>query len=56
METRRPHVRTIPLRYAPSPAPCPKCGKPGRRKAIHHRLVRTLAYQQVVYLDVTDGE
>ena len=56
METRRPHVRTIPLRYAPSPAPCPKCGKPGRRKAIHHRLVRTLAYKQVVYLDVTDGE
>jgi Transposase len=56
METRRPHVRTIPVRCAPSQAPCPKCGKPGRRKTTHQRLVRTLAYKQVVFLDVTYGE
>src|SRR3954449_13265619 len=56
MEIRRPHVRTIPIRCAPAKAPCPKCGRLGRRKATHHRLVRTLAYKQVVYLDVTYGE
>jgi hypothetical protein len=56
METRRPHVRTIPVRCAPAKAPCPCCGKLGRRKATHNRLVRTLAYQQVVFRDVTYGE
>lgn len=56
METIGPHVRTIPVRYAPAKAPCPKCGRLGRRKATHHRLVRTLAYRQIVFLDVTYGE
>lgn len=56
METVRPHVRTIPVRCAPAKAPCPHCGKLGRRKATHNRLVRTLAYKQVVFLDVTSGE
>jgi Transposase len=56
METVGPHVRTIPVHCAPGKAPCPTCGRLGRRKATHHRLVRTVAYQQVVYLDVTYGE
>lgn len=56
METIGPHVRTIPVRCAPSQAPCPDCGQLGRRKAIHHRRVRTLAYKRVLYLDVTYGE
>src|SRR3954447_1065442 len=56
METVSPHVRTIPVRCAPSKAPCPTCGKLGHRKAIHHRLVRTIAYKRVAYLDVTYGE
>jgi hypothetical protein len=56
METQGPHVRTIPVRCAPSNAPCPTCGKLGRRKATHNRRVRTIAYKQVVYLDVTYGE
>src|SRR4051812_19433139 len=56
METVSPHVRTIPVRCAPSKAPCPTCGKLGRRKATHNRRVRTLAYKQVAYLDVTYGE
>jgi transposase-like protein len=56
METVSPHVRTIPVRCAPSQAPCPTCGKLGHRKAIHHRLVRTIAYKRVVYLHVTYGE
>src|SRR5215210_7103282 len=56
METVSPHVRTIPVRCAPAKAPCPHCGKLGRRKATHNRLVRTLAYKQVAFLDVTYGE
>jgi hypothetical protein len=56
METVSPHVRTIPVRCAPAKAPCPTCGKLGRRKATHHRSVRTLAYKRVVYLDVSYGE
>src|SRR3954447_20834297 len=56
METEGPHVRTIPVRCAPSKASCPTCGKLGPRKAIHHRRVRTLAYKQVLVLDITYGE
>src|SRR5512135_3343957 len=56
METVGPHVRTIPVRCAPSKAPCPRCGKLGHRKAMHNRQVRTIAYKQVVFLDVTYGE
>ena len=56
METRRPHVRTIPMSCAPSQAPCPICGKRGRRKQVLRRRVRTIVYQQVVFLDVTYGE
>jgi Transposase len=56
METIGLHARTIPVRCAPSRAPCPRCGRLGRRKATHHRRVRTLAYKQVVFLDVTYGE
>src|SRR4051794_14787584 len=56
MATRRPHVRTIPTRCAPSQAPCPTCGTRGRRKQVLRRQVRTLAYKQVVFLDVTYGE
>jgi transposase-like protein len=56
MEIRHPHVRTIPSNYAPSQAPCPTCGKPGQRTDVLHRQVRTIAYKQIVYLDVTYGE
>jgi hypothetical protein len=56
MEMNYPHVRTIPLKCAPSQAPCPTCGKLGKRKDVLHRQVRTIAYKQVVYLDITYGE
>ena len=56
MEIKHPHVRTLPLRYAPSQAPCPTCGKLGKRKDVLRRQVRTIAYKQVVYLDITYGE
>ncbi|APW58625.1 transposase [Paludisphaera borealis] len=56
METIGPHVRTIPIRCAPRKAPCPTCGKLGHRKAVHNRQVRTIAYKEVVFLDITYGE
>ena len=56
MEMNYPHVRTIPLKCAPSQAPCPTFGKLGKRKDVLHRQVRTIAYKQVVYLDITYGE
>jgi hypothetical protein len=56
METVSPHVDTIRVRCCPKKAPCPTCGKPAPRKDVHNRLVRTIAYKQVVFLDVTYGE
>ena len=40
----------------PRKAPCPQVRQLGNRKAIHHRRVRTIAYKQVVCLDITYGE
>jgi hypothetical protein len=45
METRGPHVRTIPVHCAPRKAACPSCGQLGLRKATHNRRVRILAYK-----------
>jgi transposase-like protein len=56
METRRPHHHTVAIRCAPGKAPCPTCGTLGRRKQLLCRKVRTLAYRQVAYLEITYGE
>ncbi len=56
MEMKHRHVRTIPWKCAPSQAPCPTFGKLGKRKDILHRQVPTIAYKQVVCLDITYGE
>jgi hypothetical protein len=56
METLGPHTRTIPVNCAPRKAPCPTCGKLGRRKDVHNRFVRTIGFKQIVYLDLTYGE
>jgi transposase-like protein len=37
-------------------APCPKCGKRGRRKRILTRTVRTVAYKTIAVLRITYGE
>jgi Transposase len=47
-------VRSI--RRAPRRAPCPKCGRHGRRKRILRRRLRSLAYQRVAWLEVTYAE
>lgn len=49
-------VRVIPVCCAPKKAPCPSCGKLGRRKRTHQRDVRTIAYKQIAILQITYGE
>jgi len=51
-----PTTIVIPVHCAPRKAPCPKCGKPGRRKRTLTRAVRTVAYKAVTSLKVTYGE
>jgi transposase-like protein len=46
----------IPVHCAPKKAPCPKCGKLGKRKRTCTREVRTVAYKAVAYLRITSGE
>jgi hypothetical protein len=54
--TEAPTPIVIPVRCAPKKAPCPKCGKHGRRKRTKTRRVRTVAYKAVAYLEITYGE
>src|SRR5947209_6352774 len=44
------------IRRAPRRAPCPRCGRRGRRKRLLHRRLRSLAYQRVAWLEVTYAE
>jgi hypothetical protein len=56
MGTEAPTPIVIPVDCAPRKAPCPKCGKRGRRKRTVTRRVRTVAYKAVAYLEITYGE
>src|SRR4051794_23649374 len=57
MGTEAPTPVVIPRHCAPKKAPCPKCGKHGRRKRkLPPRRVRTVAYKTVAYLEITCGE
>jgi transposase-like protein len=57
MGTDAPTIVTIPVRCAPKKAPCPKCGKLGRRKrTLPPRKVRTVAYMTIAYLEIICGE
>jgi hypothetical protein len=56
MGTEAPTTLVIPVPCAPKKAPCPKCGKLGRRKRTFTRRVRTVAYKAVAYLEITCGE
>jgi transposase-like protein len=55
MDAKAP-VRVIPVRCAPRKAPCPSCGKLGRRRRTHERDVRSIAYREIVILRITYGE
>ena len=56
MGTEAPTPIVIPVHCAPKKAPCPRCGKRGRRKRTVTRRVRTVAYKAVAYLEITYGE
>ena len=57
MGTEAPTPILIPVHCAPKKAPCPSCGKSGRRKRIlPPRKVRTVAYKAVAVLEITYGE
>lgn len=55
MDAKAP-VRVIPVRCAPKKAPCPSCGKLGKRKRTYQRDVRTIAYKEIAVLRITYGE
>jgi transposase-like protein len=56
MGTEAPTTVVIPVHCAPKKAPCPKCGKLGRRTRTLTRPVRTAAYKAVASLEITYGE
>src|SRR3954463_12048934 len=56
MGTEAPTTIVIPVHCAPKKAPCPKCGKHGRRKRKVLRRVRTVAYKSIAHLEITCGE
>lgn len=57
MEAAKVEVHRVQVRCCPKTAPCPTCGVRGRRKQVlPPRLVRTIAYKQVVYLEITAAE
>jgi len=56
MDAVQPRVRVERLSYAPKTFPCPHCGKKGRRKDVHTRRVRDIAYREIVWLEIEVGE
>ena len=48
----------VKVRCCPATYPCPTCGKPGRRKTKQPliRMVRTIAYKQIVHLEIEYAE
>src|SRR3954471_10570214 len=57
MGTEAPTPVVIPVHCAPKKAPCPNCGKHGRRKRkLPPRQVRTVAYKTVAFLEIIGGE
>ncbi|MFO0969305.1 MAG: transposase [Gemmataceae bacterium] len=56
MDALEPRVRVERLSCAPKTFPCPHCGIRGRRKEIHTRRVRDMAYREIVVLEIQVGE
>lgn len=56
MDAVAPTVAFVRVSCAPQKAPCPTCGKLAELLRTGQREVRTIAYRQVVYLQITYGE
>jgi Transposase len=56
MDAALPRTRVVHRRCAPKTFPCPHCGKRGRRKDVHNRRVRDIAYGEIVILEIQVGE
>jgi len=56
MEALEPRARVVQRHCAPRTYPCPRCGQRGRRKQTHTRVVRDIAYGEIVVLELTIGE
>ncbi len=52
----RPKVKHSYVRNAPKKAPCPRCGKFGRRKDTHERTITGIDYGCIVMIHLTVGE
>lgn len=56
MSAEAPTPIVTPVYCAYKKAPCPRCGKRGRRKRVLKRTVRTVAYKAAAFLEITYGE
>jgi hypothetical protein len=49
-------VRVLRQSCAPKSFPCPQCGQLGHRKDTHTRLIRDIAFREIVIIELTVGE
>jgi hypothetical protein len=56
MDAVQPRCRVVRQSCAPKRYACPKCGKLGRRKQVHTRRVRDIAYREIVIIELEVGE
>lgn len=56
MDAAQPRTRVVHRHCAPKTFPCPHCGKRGRRKDVHTRRIRDIAYHEIVILEFQVGE
>ena len=56
MDAFEPRIRVLHQGCAPKTYPCPHCGKTGRRKQVHTRRIRDIAYREVLFIDIEIGE
>ncbi len=56
MDAIEPRVRVVKRQCAPATFPCPHCGRAGRFKQAHTRLVRDIAYGEILVVELTVGE
>jgi transposase len=56
MDAIQPRCRVVRQSCAPKTYACPQCGKLGRRKQVHTRRVRDIAYGEILILELEVGE